>query len=816
MKLAFRLVALWVMVFSVLMPTFVDVSTVQARTSNRVPGCFYDSPPPPPEPSEDGPALMDAGVSTPYRQQAYVKASNPDAFDWFGEAIAISGDTMVVGAKGEASKAKSVNGGQVDDSVPSAGAVYVFVRDGTTWSQQAYLKSFAPDENDVFGRTVAISGDTIVVGASQEDSNSTGVNGNYYNDAAPDSGAVYVFVRNGTTWSQQAYIKASNAQAGDVFGSALSISGDTLVVGAPSEDSNAAGINGNQADNSLVSAGAAYVFTRSGSTWTQQAYLKASNAEAGDGFGVSVAVSGNSIVVGAPGEDSNGTSVNGNQADNSVAGSGAAYTFIRNGNTWSQQAYLKASNAAADNGFGTSAAMWGGTVLIGAPLAPDYDYPRGAAYVFTREAGNWSEEAFLTAADGDYNDEFGLVVGISGDMLVVGAHLECGDSTGINGDPYNYNAQNAGAAYAFARQGNGWRQVAYMKASNTNAEDGFGRAVGISGNTLVVGAHGEASNAKGVNGNQDDNSLLGAGAAYVFTLNPTALAIDTVNANPTTAASVDFTVTFLEESTGVDASDFKLVTTSKLTGVKILGVSGGPTVYTVKVSTGSGNGTIHLNLIDDDSILNAQGVPLGGVGLTNGDFTSGETYLVRLQSRTFRSEAALDGWMLSNSSTTPISFNTAGSLRVGDDDANGQYRSIVSFNTSSLPDKFVVVDGMLKIRKEAIVGTDPFTTHYSFYVTTCKGFFGNSAQLELADFDVLPSQCARKIPQYYVNGGGWYDIVLGNFERTHLNADGVTQFRMNFSRNHNNDASADYVLFYSGDAPTASYRPALVLEYYEP
>ncbi|MBY0508383.1 MAG: hypothetical protein K2X03_31015 [Bryobacteraceae bacterium] len=252
----------------------------------------------------------------PVAQQAYLKASNPDAQDSFGYSVAISGDTVVVGAFGESSNGT----GQADNSAPEAGAAYVFTRSGTAWSQQAYLKASNPDGGDRFGWSVAISGDTVVVGATFEASNGTGQADN----SAIRAGAAYVFTRSAGVWSQQAYLKASNPDIGDDFGSSVAISGDTVVVGAYGEDSNATGVNGNQADNSASGAGAAYVFTRSAGVWSQQAYLKASNPDIGDGFGSSVAISGDTVVVGANDEDSNGT---GGQADNSAPEAGAAYIF---------------------------------------------------------------------------------------------------------------------------------------------------------------------------------------------------------------------------------------------------------------------------------------------------------------------------------------------------------------------------------------------------------------------------------------------------------------------------------------------------------
>src|SRR5207249_932227 len=206
------------------------------------------------------------------------------------------------------SNATGVNGNQGNNSATDSGAAYVFVRDGTNWSQQAYLKASNTGGSDAFGIAVAVFGDTIAIGAGEEDSNADGINGNQGDNSAPSSGAVYVFVRNGTNWSQQAYLKASNSGGEDDFGYSVALSDNTLVVGAHKEASKATGVNGNQSDNSLMEAGAAYVFARNGTNWSQQAYLKASNpdgldprwanGENGDVFGISVAILGDTVVVG--------------------------------------------------------------------------------------------------------------------------------------------------------------------------------------------------------------------------------------------------------------------------------------------------------------------------------------------------------------------------------------------------------------------------------------------------------------------------------------------------------------------------------------
>jgi hypothetical protein len=283
-------------------------------------------------------------------QDAYLKASNAGASDQFGWAVAISGSTIVVGAPLEDSNQTTItnNDGQPghpdNDSATDSGAVYVFKRDANgDWIQDACLKASNAEANDYFGIRVAISGSTIVVGAYLEDSNQTtitnndGQPGHPDNDSATDSGAVYVFKRDANgDWIQDAYLKASNAEGGDFFGLSVAISGSTIVVGAWSEDSNQTTITNTDGsastDNSAGNSGAVYVFKRDGSgNWIQDAYLKASNAEASDSFGWSVAISGSTIVVGASNEDSSQTTITNADGtastDNSASNSGAVYIF---------------------------------------------------------------------------------------------------------------------------------------------------------------------------------------------------------------------------------------------------------------------------------------------------------------------------------------------------------------------------------------------------------------------------------------------------------------------------------------------------------
>lgn len=483
-----------------------------------------------------------------WSQQAYVKAPNAEASDAFGSVVAISEDTVVVSATAEASNQVTITNGttaSANNSAADAGAVYVFKRTGVNWAQQAYIKPPNMEAGDSFGISIAISGDTIAVGASAEDSNQTTItNGTTAsaNNSANRSGAVYVFKRTGTTWAQQAYIKAPNAEADDLFGVSVAISGDTLVVGAVGEDSNQTTItNGTTAsvDNSLSGSGAAYVFKRNGTTWAQEAYLKAPNVNTGDNFGYSVSIFGDTIVVGAQSEASNQTSItNGTtaSADNSLVGSGAAYVFKRTGNAWAQEAYLKASNANVNDLFGKDVTISGDTIAVNAEYedanqtwitngttasSNNSISTAGAVYVFKRTGSTWAQEAYLKPPNVGSNNYFGTSVAISGDLIVVGALGEASNQTTItNGTTASSNNSSpfTGAAYVFKRTGTTWAQESYIKAVNAEG-DAFGWSVDISGNTVVVGAPSEASDQTTItNGSTASSSNLApdSGAAYIY------------------------------------------------------------------------------------------------------------------------------------------------------------------------------------------------------------------------------------------------------------------------------------------------------------
>lgn len=318
------------------------------------------------------------------------------------------------------------------------------------------MKASNTDMGDEFGRSVAISGDLAVVGTALEDSASRGINGNEADNAALDSGAAYVFQRQLGTWRQVAYLKASNADTEDHFGWSVAISGETIVIGAPQESGSAVGINGSEHLNNSLYSGAVYVFEYIAGTWMQTAYVKASNTDIRDRFGSAIGIDGDWLAVGAPHEDSDSTG-----AQSGVSSSGAAYMFRRTGGVWSQVAFVKASNA------------------------------------------GWA-------------DLFGQRLAISGDRLVVGAPGEASSSSGVNGNQADNSLGYSGAAYIFDYVGGAWGQVAYLKAQYPGEFDSFGFAVDVSGDQVVVGAFSDGSNAVGIDGDGSNDLRLDSGAAYIF------------------------------------------------------------------------------------------------------------------------------------------------------------------------------------------------------------------------------------------------------------------------------------------------------------
>ncbi|MNQ35041.1 hypothetical protein D3C85_485150 [compost metagenome] len=452
-----------------------------------------------------GPASA-ALVPDPVKAIGHVKASNASVDDLFGISMTLSGDgtTLAVGAPQEESNATGIGGDQSNDSARGAGAVYVYTRVNGAWVQQAYVKASNTDAGDNFGMSVALSADgaTLAVSAPAEDSSAYGIDVGQADNSATDTGAVYVYTRRNGAWAQQAYVKGART-AGGHFGNSVALSADgaTLAVGADSESSGATGVDGDQLNNSAPYAGAVYLYTRSNGTWVQQAYVKASNTDAGDHFGLSLALSadGATLAVGAPFEDSGTSGVKpGGYADpdNSRPLAGAVYMYVRTNGTWTQQAYVKAFNPASAI-FGVSVALSAdGTMLaVAAPgefsSATGIDgnqgntsvRPGGTVYVYSRTDGSWAQQGHVKPPATSAEQCFGMGgVALSAD----GATLAVGENCARAG---SLTFRLPGAAYVYTRTSGAWAQQARLEgpdASTGSAGFAVSLALSADGGTLAV------------------------------------------------------------------------------------------------------------------------------------------------------------------------------------------------------------------------------------------------------------------------------------------------------------------------------------------
>jgi hypothetical protein len=414
-------------------------------------GASLASPPPLPAQQMQGQAALDflahTGIlsqieaNTPPQGRPFLEPTPYNALDYaagnsLGISVAVSGDTLIVGAD-----LANVGGN------PWQGAAYIFTRSGANWSQQQKLVAADGAADDWFGRSVALDGDTALVGAYRAN-----VDGN------TAQGAAYVFTRSGAIWSQQQKLVAADGASPDYFGLSVALDGNTALIGA-----SRANVGGNTGQ------GAAYVFTRSGANWSQQQKLTATDGSADDEFGRSVALDGNTALVGAYLANIGGNTYQ-----------GAAYVFTRSGTNWSQQQKLAAADGAASDFFGHSVALNGETALVSAYRATvGGNTDQGAAYIFTRSGASWSQPQKLVAADGAVGDQFGISVALDGQTALVGAW---GANVGGNTDQ--------GAAYVFTRSGGSWSQQQKLAAAAGAASDIFGRSVALDGDTALVGANG--------------------------------------------------------------------------------------------------------------------------------------------------------------------------------------------------------------------------------------------------------------------------------------------------------------------------------------
>jgi trimeric autotransporter adhesin len=460
--------------------------------------------------------------SGPALKLAYLKASNTETFDRFGYALALSADgtTLATSAPAEDGGIAGINASDGStNNISQTGAVYIFVRVGDTWQQQAYIKPATLGMDDLFGSALALSfdGNTLAVGMPSEDSAATTINGSETDNSAPDAGAVLVFSRAGQNWSQTAYIKCANCEGGDQLGWSVALSGDgnTLAAGANGEDSADGGVNAPGTSNAATNSGAAYVFTRAGATWSQQAYIKAWNTTQDDDFGYAVSLSsdGNTLAVGARGEDSStpGIQQSSYTSDDAVQQAGAAYVFTRAGTAWTQEAYIKSDFVGFGGDFlgeSLSLSSDGNVLVCGAPGEDSLVSNSGAAWVFRRSGATWTQEGHLKASNPGDNDQFGSTVAIAGGQgtILVSAPME---------DGANDASADTGAVYSFARQTT-WTETAFTNMA-PDAGDQFGFALAISADSMTraATANFEDSAATGVDGDPTNNGAIDSGCAGV-------------------------------------------------------------------------------------------------------------------------------------------------------------------------------------------------------------------------------------------------------------------------------------------------------------
>ena len=370
--------------------------------------------------------------------------SDGSASDYFGYSVAIWGDTAIVGAYLD------------NDKGSNSGSAYIFRYNGSSWVEEQKLVASDGEAYDLFGWSVAISGDIAVVGAWQDD------------DYGSASGKAYIFRFDGSTWVEEEKLWASDSGIEDWFGYSVAISGDTAVIGRNGDDDNG------------IRSGSAYIFRYNGSSWVEEAKLLAHDGAEEDRFGCSVAIFGDTAVIGAHRDDDNGYK------------SGSAYVFRYNGSSWVEEPKLLATDGAASDYFGWSVDISGDTAVIGAHGNDDNGSWSGSAYIFRYNGSNWVEEAKLVAYDGAASDFFGWSVAISGDTAVIGAY---GDDD---------NDSDFGSAYIFRYNGSSWVEKKKLLASDGEPGDRFGRSVDISGGTAVIGAY------------YDDDNDPDSGSAYIF------------------------------------------------------------------------------------------------------------------------------------------------------------------------------------------------------------------------------------------------------------------------------------------------------------
>jgi len=374
-----------------------------------------------------------------WHELAKMMASDSEPISFFGSALSIDNDYAIIGAHGDT------------DNGPFSGAIYVFKRTGSTWTEEAKLLASDGMTNDMFGHTVSMDGDYAIIGAP----------------AADGPGYAYIFKNSGTNWTEEQKLTASDCEIWDEFGYSVSIDGEYAIIGAQYDDDK----------------GSAYIFKRTGSTWTEEQKLTASDGEIWDLFGMSVAICGEYAIIGGFGDDNY---------------TGSAYIFKRTGSTWTEQAKLIASDIIPGERFGHSVGIDGDYAYIG---TTHDNNSKGAVYVFKRNGTVWTEEQKLTASDGKSADNFGKSFSINDNCMIIGAYED------------SDNGPHSGTVYVFNREGSTWIEKQKLHPSDGKTWQQFGFCISIDGDFVLIGAYAE-----------DDFT----GSAYVFTTKqqPTAPDID--------------------------------------------------------------------------------------------------------------------------------------------------------------------------------------------------------------------------------------------------------------------------------------------------
>jgi hypothetical protein len=544
---------------------------------------------------DQGSAYVFTRSGTTWEQQAHLIASDGEEGDQFGISVALWDDTALVGSNLDGVGANTWQG-----------SAYVFTRSGTAWSEQQQLTASDGAWGDQFGESVALWGDTALVGAAGDK-----VGENF------GQGSAYVFTHSGTVWDERAHLIASDGAASHQFGRSVALWDDTALIGTDYGE------------------GSAYVFARSGTTWSEQARLTASDGAWGDGFGGSIAVWGDTALVGAPYD---GIGTNGHQ--------GSVYVFTQTGTTWSERAHLIASDGAASHFYGSSVGLWQDMAFVGAATA---NGGQGSVYILTRSGTPWVEQQQLTASDGMWGDNFGWSMAVWGNSALVGAYADTVNGDNDRGSAYIYDAlpyvtsivrvdpdpthaSSLRFTVIFSEEVTGVDTSDFLP-STTGPIAGAGvTAVSGTGTTYTVTTSSGAGSgtlrldipATATITDLASNPLAGlpytAGETYtVDRIAPTLLSITRADANPTHASSVRFAVAFSEDVTGVSASDFVLSTTGSVSGATVSTVSGSAAAFTVTVSTGSGSGTLRLDVPVSATIVDLVGNPVSGLPYTNGE-----------------------------------------------------------------------------------------------------------------------------------------------------------------------------------------------------